>query len=702
MTRRRSLLFAAATATLSLLLALSLVTRAETAAGAAESASFASSSSTPGHQNQQSTSTSTSTFLHRRRQRRRPHLGPRKVTGVVRRATKENIASSPSPSPSRDLLSRCRELWRDATLDHFSGWKPKKSADVVVADADDDKGGFGKKQKHHHRRRSTKTFKQRYFVCDDEWAGPGSPIFFYFGNEADVTLYLNATGLMWENAASFGAALVFAEHRGYGLSRLPSLRWLTADQAMADYAELITELRNPDSGILRGSGKKKKKNNNNKKNNDDGGGGDGDDVDDASASASSTATSSTSASTSDAAVIGFGGSYGGMLAAWMRLKYPFHVDGVVAASAPIFAFEGMTPPYDPGAFAAVVTADAGPKGGASEACSGNVREAFRVLLETFKEKEGEGEEEGLPASAAAGVADAADAADVAAALRLCPESARALSTPQAALAVAEWASGAFDSAAMGMYPYPSSYMLNGDAELPAWPMRAICGGKLSEAGLQGVEAVEAFAEGIGVYFNATRDAACYDPLAEEGGGSGSGSAKTDEDGRLWGWQYCTEMFMPFGKSGERDMFYPSKWDAAEAERACEEQFRVAPSPLYAAVEWGGKRVLSPPGALTNAVLSNGLLDPWSTGGVRSSDVVVDDDSRSGGIGSSGSRSGSRSLVVVEIPEGGHHVDLFFSNDADPESVRRAREVERREMRRWVEEAAARRGGGRGKEEVEVE
>ena len=39
------------------------------------------------------------------------------------------------------------------------------------------------------------------------------PIFFYLGNEADVGLYVNATGLMWEHAARFGALMVFAEHR---------------------------------------------------------------------------------------------------------------------------------------------------------------------------------------------------------------------------------------------------------------------------------------------------------------------------------------------------------------------------------------------------------------------------------------------------------------------------------------------------------
>ena len=58
----------------------------------------------------------------------------------------------------------------------------------------------------------------RYFVCLGSARGPAPPVFFYFGNEDNVELYVEHTGLMWESAPDMGAALVFLEHRYYGKS----------------------------------------------------------------------------------------------------------------------------------------------------------------------------------------------------------------------------------------------------------------------------------------------------------------------------------------------------------------------------------------------------------------------------------------------------------------------------------------------------
>lgn len=50
--------------------------------------------------------------------------------------------------------------------------------------------------------------------------------------------------------------------------------------------------------------------------------------------------------------------------------------------------------------------------------------------------------------------------------------------------------------AMGNFPYPSSYMLNGQGELPAYPVRVACEA-LATPGLQGADLLEGEAGGQG-------------------------------------------------------------------------------------------------------------------------------------------------------------------------------------------------------------
>lgn len=144
---------------------------------------------------------------------------------------------------------------------------------------------------------------------------------------------------MWEIAPDLGATLVFAEHRYYGKS-LPfgnqsydsaqHLGFLTSEQALADFSALL-EYLNPSTS------KPYKKNR---------------------------------------PVIALGGSYGGMLAAWFRMKYPHIVIGAIASSAPIFQFTGLTP-CD--AFNRILTSVFATAFSGNDLCSVNVKKSWDIM-----------------------------------------------------------------------------------------------------------------------------------------------------------------------------------------------------------------------------------------------------------------------------------------------------------------------------------
>ena len=166
-----------------------------------------------------------------------------------------------------------------------------------------------------------------------------------------------------------GALLVALEHRFYGKSQptgeltVESLRYLTSDQALADAARFVGEVAaafglagtQTDAANGRQSalsflvGKK-----NNEKN--------------------------PRVKKIFPRVVAFGGSYPGMLAGWLRMRYPHLVVAAVASSAPVRASLAM-PGYD----AVVGEALAEPDVGGSETCLWVVARAFgevaRLMLD---------------------------------------------------------------------------------------------------------------------------------------------------------------------------------------------------------------------------------------------------------------------------------------------------------------------------------
>ena len=288
-----------------------------------------------------------------------------------------------------------------------------------------------------HFASSSNSFSMRYFSCGGEY-GAGGPLFFYTGNESPVDAYVNNTGLMWENAREFKALLIFAEHRYYGKSSVfpdcgnDSMRFLQAEQAMADYARLIAMAAH---------------------------------------------------TWEFQKVIVFGGSYGGMLSAYMRMRYPQLVTGAIAASAPVLSLVGLEP--DEFAFNAIIAADAGVE------CSGKIQDAFEIF------------------------ANLSGSATGRARLRSLFKTCHKLETSKDAEGLRAYLADAWGTFAMGNYPYPSSYLTDAvskdgeSAQLPAYPMQVACS-KLNDA-RDPVSLLQGLREAVGIWYNVTGSLKCFYP-----------------------------------------------------------------------------------------------------------------------------------------------------------------------------------------------
>lgn len=240
--------------------------------------------------------------------------------------------------------------------------------------------------------------------------GTPGPILFYTGNESPVGEYVNNTGLMWNLGEKLGALLIFVEHRFEPLSH-PKLcglgtercfAYCTTAQALADYATLINEFRRQHK--VR------------------------------------------------APVIAFGGSYGGMLAGWLRMKYPGVVDGAIAASAPIWQMASTTERDTMDMPAVAISRGVSAVGGASDQCFKNLRVAWPLLEHIGQSQLG---------------------------LRLLSERLNTCKPLMSSTQLPQWAQFPYFMMAEGNYPFRSTYITfaltsSGEYPLPAWPLRVAC------------------------------------------------------------------------------------------------------------------------------------------------------------------------------------------------------------------------------------
>ncbi|XP_031120985.1 lysosomal Pro-X carboxypeptidase-like [Ipomoea triloba] len=189
----------------------------------------------------------------------------------------------------------------------------------------------------NYRPQSYATFKQRYIVNSKYWGGAqsNSPILAYLGAESSIDYDPLDIGFLTDNAPHFKALLVYIEHRYYGESipfgtteevlKNENIRgYFNSAQTLADYAEVLLYIKKKYWA-------------------------------------------------QDSLIIVAGGSYGGILASWFRLKYPHVALGALASSAPILYFDNITPQNG---YHSIVTKDFRE---VSESCYQTIRKSWSII-----------------------------------------------------------------------------------------------------------------------------------------------------------------------------------------------------------------------------------------------------------------------------------------------------------------------------------
>ncbi|KAL0370136.1 UNVERIFIED_CONTAM: Lysosomal Pro-X carboxypeptidase [Sesamum angustifolium] len=406
------------------------------------------------------------------------------------------------------------------------------------------------------------TFRQRYVVNSKYWGGPSSnsPIFAYLGAEAPLDEDLEVIGFLNDNAPHFKSLSVYIEHRFYGKSvpfgsmekamKNGTLRgYFSSAQAIADYAEVLLHVKHKFAAHY-------------------------------------------------SPIIVVGGSYGGKLASWFRLKYPHIALGALASSAPILYFDNITPQNG---YYSIVTKDFKE---VSENCYQTIKNSWAEIDKVASKPKG---------------------------LSILSQRFKTCSHLNNSNELKDFLDTMYSVAAQYNQP-------------PSYPVMMVCKG--IDGATAGTDVIGRIFAGV-VSYRGNRT--CYDTNAYN---------YPSETSIGWEWQTCSEIVMPIGR-GENDTMFPAyPFDLHEFIKTCKDIYGIPPRPHWITTYYGGhdiKLVLSRFGS--NIIFSNGLRDPYSSGGVLE-DL-------------------SESIVAVTTPKGSHCLDILNSDKTDPDwlIMQRKKEIE---------------------------
>uniref|UniRef100_A0A7E4VA10 Peptidase S28 n=1 Tax=Panagrellus redivivus TaxID=6233 RepID=A0A7E4VA10_PANRE len=331
----------------------------------------------------------------------------------------------------------------------------------------------------------------------------------------------------------------------------------------------------------------------------------------------------------DTKVIVFGGSYGGMLATWFRLKYPTLTVGAWASSAPVIYFNGGG--IDVGGFDAVVKRTYLSSGCDSE----TIDNAFQAITKLGQTPEGveklnnifqinENTTIGLPGE------------------------------NYTATDLKFYIQQGIEYMAMTDYPYPTSFL----EDMPGFPVKQAC--KRLEPAVNSTDddvLLYALLDAVNVYYNYSGEAptTCLDGSKCD---FTMGALSGGPDG--WDFQECTEVIIAMCALGPPNDFFDS---VCNATTFLDWQINYC-SNIYGAVGWTEDFIRLNAirdlygwdfTSASNIIFTNGILDPWSSAGVNENTPGI-------------TNANNRGIYNYRVAGSAHHLDLRQPNTCDPQSV----------------------------------